>query len=119
MEFTVDYAEIGRNISLFRDQKGWTQSKLAEKADLSVQHISNIERGTVMVSLPALLSICYVLEVDANSIIGTNLPNTVKVAHLNQLFLDILASDQFDVGALEQIVSLVKKIQALQSGEST
>ena len=71
-----------------------------------------------MVSLPALLSICYVLEVDANSIIGTNLPNTVKVAHLNQL-LDILASNQFDVGALEQIVSLVKKIQALQSGEST
>ena len=118
MEFTVDYAEIGRNISLFRDQKGWTQSKLAEKADLSVQHISNIERGTVMVSLPALLSICYVLEVDANSIIGTNLPNTVKVVHLNQL-LDILASNQFDVGALEQIVSLVKKIQALQSGEST
>lgn len=118
MEFTVDYAEIGRNISLFRDQKGWSQSKLAEEAGLSVQHISNVERGTVMVSLPALLSICYALEADANSIIGTNLPDTVKVSHLNQL-VKIVASNQFDVGILEQIVLLVKQIQALQSGEST
>lgn len=117
MEFVVDYAEIGRNISLFRDQKGWSQSKLAEKTGLSVQHISNVERGTA-VSLPALLSICYALGADTNSIIGTNLPETVKVAHLNQL-LEILASNQFDVGVLEQIVSLVKQIQALQSGEST
>lgn len=116
MEFTVDYAEIGRNISLFRDQKGWSQSKLAEKTGLSVQHISNVERGTA-VSLPALLSICYALGVDANSIVGANLPNTVKIAHFNQL-LEILASNQFDVGALEQIVSLVKQIQALQSDES-
>ena len=117
MEFTVDYAEIGRNISLFREQKGWSQSKLAEKTGLSVQHISNVVRGTV-VSLPALLSICYALGADANSIVGANLPNTVKVAHLNQL-LGILAAKQFDVGVLEQIVLLVKQIQALQSGEST
>lgn len=117
MKFTVDYEEIGRNISLFREQKSWSQSKLAEKAGLSVQHISNVERGTA-VSLPALLSICSALEADANSIIGTNLTATVKVAHIDQL-LEILESTQFDIGALEQIILLVKRIQALQDGEST
>ena len=117
MEFTVDYAEIGRNISLLRDQKGWSQSKLAEKTGLSVQHISNVERGTV-VSLPSLLSICYALGADANTIVGSNLPGTVKIAHINKL-LEILASNQFDIGTLEQIVLLVKQIQALQNGEST
>lgn len=117
MKFAVNYQEIGRNISLFREHKGWSQSKLAEKTGLSVQHISNVERGTV-VSLPALLSICYALGADANSIVGANLPDTVKVAHLDQM-LEIIASNQFDVESLEQIVLLVKQIQALQSGGST
>ena len=80
--------------------------------------ISATLKGGTVVSLPSLLSICYALGADANSIVGSNLPGTVKIAHINKL-LEILASNQFDIGTLEQIVLLVKQIQALQNGEST
>lgn len=101
MEFTVDYAEIGRNISLFREQKerSRSQSKLLEKTGLSVQYIIYVGKGTI-VSLPALLSICNALGGNANSIIGNNLLDIVKITHLNQL-LEILAAKKSDVGALE------------------
>ena len=116
MEFAVDYQEIGRNIRSFREQNGLSQSKLAEKTGISVQHVCNVENGTV-VSLPALLSICHALHVDANSVVGTNLPNTPKVAQLSQV-MEIISSNPFDTRALEQMIALIRQLKALQAGES-
>ena len=36
---------LGKNIKLNREKAGLTQESLAEKLDISVQHLSNIERG--------------------------------------------------------------------------
>ncbi len=36
---------FGRNVARFRDQKGFSQDKLAEKADLDRTYLSGIERG--------------------------------------------------------------------------
>ena len=36
---------IGRNIRKYREKKGWTQEDLAEKVDIHVSYVGQIERG--------------------------------------------------------------------------
>ena len=58
--------EVGHRIQLSRDKAGITQEQFAELLDVGVQHISNIERGTVGISLTALKKTCQVLNVSAD-----------------------------------------------------
>jgi transcriptional regulator with XRE-family HTH domain len=48
-------ASFARNVLRTREGKGYSQDKLAERADLDRTYISGIERG---VRNPGLLSIC-------------------------------------------------------------
>lgn len=41
----MDYYEIGQRIRRFRKARGFSQEELAEKADISVTHMSHIETG--------------------------------------------------------------------------
>lgn len=64
-----DYEPIGMRIRRARKNKGVTQEYLAEKMDMSCQHISNIERGLGGVSVPSLMEICNILNVSADYIL--------------------------------------------------
>ncbi len=64
-----EYAPIGMRIKTSRKNKGYTQEYLAEKLNVSTQHISDIERGLNGVSVPALMDLCTVLEVSADYIL--------------------------------------------------
>ena len=46
---------IGRNIKTMRIACGFTQEVLAEKAEISVEHITQVERGNKMMSVHSLL----------------------------------------------------------------
>ena len=65
----IDYKRIGRNIREVRHMRGLTQDKLAEKIEMSSNHISHVEIGTSPVSLPTLLKICEALGVTADRIL--------------------------------------------------
>ena len=45
---------LGKNIKLYREKTGLTQESLSEKLDISVQHLSNIERGRRFVTAELL-----------------------------------------------------------------
>ena len=45
--------EVGHRIQLSRERAGYTQEQFAELLDVGVQHVSNIERGAVGISLTA------------------------------------------------------------------
>lgn len=64
-----DYGPIGKRIREARLAKGMTQQMLAEKIDLGVQHISDIERGFSGMSLPTLIAILEVLDCDVDYIL--------------------------------------------------
>ncbi len=55
---------LGKNIRKYRKLKGYTQEKLAEKADLSNSYISDIECGKINVPTLTLFEICIVLDVE-------------------------------------------------------
>lgn len=55
---------IAKNIKFFRNTKGITQEKLAEKAGVSGSYIGYLERGKKSPSLDLLVKIADVLQVD-------------------------------------------------------
>ena len=60
----VDYALIGSRIKAARKNKNLTQEALAEKLDVSIGYVSQIERGTTKISLDLLGSLSGILERD-------------------------------------------------------
>ena len=69
---------IGRRIAQARADKGYSQAMLAEKANSSVSHLSNIERGRKSLSAEVLLRIAEALQVSADSILFTDIPQVHK-----------------------------------------
>jgi transcriptional regulator with XRE-family HTH domain len=73
MEGQAIKATLGRNIKFFRHRKELTQANLAEKADISIIFLSNIERGAKYPK-PAILSrIAKALEVEVFELFKTEI----------------------------------------------
>lgn len=51
--------DIGETIRILREQRGWTQPQLAEKAGISRECIWRYERG---ITVPMVTSMEYLLE---------------------------------------------------------
>lgn len=64
------YWEVGQRISNLRNQYGYTQEKLAEMSDISVQFLSDIERGKKNMTVTTLRKISSALCVTADYIIN-------------------------------------------------
>ena len=69
----IDYQLVGKRIAKIRHEKKLTQENLAEKAGITNNYLSNIERNRSIPSLETLMSICTALSVTPNEIlIGTD-----------------------------------------------
>lgn len=67
---SVDFSLIGSRIKSARKDAGKTQEWLAEKLDVSVGYISQIERGITKISLETLAEICSVLGSDISFLVS-------------------------------------------------
>lgn len=65
----VDYNLIGKRFAAARKEKGMTQEKLAEKANLSSNYLSHIETSRSIPSLETFMTLCTTLEVNPDSIL--------------------------------------------------
>ena len=65
----MNQKQIGRNVKTRRKELKMTQADLAERANLSVIHISHIETGNANMSIDALLAICHALSLTPNDIL--------------------------------------------------
>ena len=54
---------VGETIRAFRKRAGFTQEKLAERADLHHNFIGEVERGNMEISLGSLLKIAKALGI--------------------------------------------------------
>lgn len=64
-ELTVEYNIFCHNVKYYRKLNHFTQETLAEKADLSISYIKQIESGTEFknVSLTTMLKIAKALDI--------------------------------------------------------
>lgn len=69
MAVSIDYRSIGMRIRDIRKKKGLTQDQLAEAVGVVTTHISHIETGAGVASLPTLISIINELDCSADEIL--------------------------------------------------
>ena len=69
---------VGRRIAKARRDKGFSQALLAEKANISISHLSNIERGRKSLSAEVLFKIAEALQTSVDSLLFTDIPQVHK-----------------------------------------
>ncbi len=55
---------LSRNIKRYRQRRGWSQAKLAEKMDISTNYLSDIESKRGWVSAFSLVKLANALEIE-------------------------------------------------------
>ncbi|SNU04566.1 DNA-binding transcriptional regulator, XRE-family HTH domain [Lachnospiraceae bacterium] len=110
----VNYELIADRIREMRKLKKISQLKLAEKAELTVQHISNIETCKKGVSLESLIAIANALEVGTDDLLAGNLVYDEDTFNLD---IELLWSDctLYERRVLTKILTAAK--DALRSSE--
>ena len=65
------YIELGSNISYYRKHKGYTQEQLAEKLDITRQHLGAVEAPNIVrsISRDLLFNIADALEIDVRKLL--------------------------------------------------
>jgi len=104
----IDYNAIGLRIKIARIKAKMTQEVLAEKAELTAAHMSNIETGNTKLSLPTIIRIANALSVSVDELLCDN------VVHSNHVFnkeaQEILADcSPYDIRILVDILKSSKE----------
>jgi transcriptional regulator with XRE-family HTH domain len=110
--------EVGHRIQMVREKRGYTQEQFAEMLDVGVQHISNIERGVVGVSLTALRNACQVLDISADYLLmGKNSSGTTNllVQQINQLPVDQMVQVEKGFSQILEALHLANQQKTISS----
>ena len=92
--------EIGNRISKRRKQLNLTQEVLAEKMNVSVQMISNLERGNKSIKIENLLKLCEILNVSTDYILKGELIDSDK----EEAFTKLLKLNKQDYKMIEMLI---------------
>ncbi len=71
----MDKVELGMKLREARNKAGLTQEQLAEKADIGVMYLGEIERGIKMPSMKIFIKLVEALDVSADYILRDELPS--------------------------------------------
>ena len=72
----IDYKLIGERIKRTRKAKGMTQEVLAERLNVSIGYVSQVERGITKISLDLLGAVSAILECDVAFLISESAVNS-------------------------------------------
>ena len=73
------YPSIGKKIRKYRKERGMTQDELAEKTNLSTNHLGAIERAEKNLTLVNLINIANALDVTADMLLCDEIQNGYKI----------------------------------------
>lgn len=104
---SVDYKRIGSRIREIRVKRKMSQAELAEKTQLSLPHISDIELGKTKMKLSTFVSLTEVLQVSADSVLRSNIPevNGIYQNEFSELLSDCTPSE------IDSILKIVKELK--------
>ena len=94
---------IGANIKREREKAGYTQEKFSELIGLGAKSLSAVERGTVGISIAALMRICKILSISSDTLLfGITSKNDVceltsRLEQLSQRQFEIVSDILFKV----------------------
>ena len=65
----ADLVKIGQRIQIRRKQQGYTQEQLADLMNVSIQMVSNLERGNKAIRIDNLIKLSEILEISTDYIL--------------------------------------------------
>ena len=77
--FITMYPSIGKKIREYRKERGLTQDELAEKVNLSPNHMGAIERAEKNLTLATLINIANALDVTADMLLCDEIQNGYRI----------------------------------------
>lgn len=99
----LQYVEMGKRISLRRKELNMSQNQLAEKLNISNNHISSIENGREKMSLDLFTKICNELQVTPDYLLlGSMHANDISQNIVDSLRLCRIS----DLEIIESIIQL-------------
>ena len=103
----VEYKIIGARIREFRQKRHMSQADLAEKTNITLSHISNIETGKSTLLLPTFIRITEALQVSADVLLRPDVPevNNIYKSEFAEILEDCTPSE------IESIIRIVKEIK--------
>ncbi len=97
--------EIGERVNLRRKALGYTQEQLAEKINVSVQMISNLELGKKAIRPENIVKLCDTLEISADYLL-TGSDSSRKISVISGK-LNTLPPESLKI--IEQLIDLLSK----------
>lgn len=92
--------EMGKRIQNRRKQLALTQEQLAEMMNVSIQMVSNLERGNKAIRIDNLVNLCKILEVSTDYI----LTGQETTEEMNALTIRIAQLSDKDKKMIEMLV---------------
>ena len=105
----LDYKAIGKRVKTARLRANLTQEALAEKAGMSITHMSNIETGNSKLSLPMIVSLSNALSVSVDEFLCDSVLHSKEVfsREVQQLLEDC---DEYEVRMLTDLLKASKDV---------
>ena len=97
--------QLGERIRALRNRAGFTQERLAEKADVSVKFIGNIERGESAVSVRTLRRIAHALSVTLKELF--DFPDE-DAGEILDAIMGLLRGTECDVDELKGLMYMIR-----------
>jgi len=105
----IDYKLIGDRIKKARKSNGITQDALAEKLNVSVGYVSQVERGITKISLDLLGAISSILDCDIAGLITESATNSNEYME-SELISEIRKLDGKKKKYILEIIKLTNNI---------
>lgn len=80
----VDYQLLGKRVAQLRKKMGLTQEKLAEKAEITNNYLSNIENCHSIPSLETVVKLCTALDVTADELLSAEIQGKLAECTLEE-----------------------------------
>lgn len=100
--------DLGARIAKTRKNLGFSQMQLAESAEISKEHLSNLERGKKLPSAKVLTQIAGALNVSVDYLLGLN--NTQTDIEINIQLQEILIN--YTIIEKEAILNILRDVKA-------
>ena len=105
----IDYKLIGDRIKKARKTNGMTQDVLAEKLNVSVGYVSQVERGITKISLDLLGAISSILDCDIAELVTESATNSNEYME-SELISEIRKLDGKKKRFILEIIKLTNNI---------
>lgn len=115
----LNYALIGMRIKKIRKSQKMTQDKLSELADISPQHLSQIESAKTKLSLPALINLCNALGVTTDKVLCDVLTADTSEeinSDIAEVFRDCTADEIFLMLSVAENLKYSMRIKNIKTG---